>query len=103
MKKRLSVTIDEDLLRTVDSWRGSSPRSPLYEGLVQGALDAGLQLQGLFVEHEKEGGVSRVFVGDDSRVFTHEVRGEALEGQHVFDALRCEACRALRETVGGSA
>ncbi len=101
MKKRLSVTIDEDLLRTVDSWRGSSPRSPFYEDLLSRALREGFQLEGFSVEHEEGGGVSRVFVGDDSRPVTHEVR-EGIEGQHVFDALRCEACRALRESVGGS-
>ncbi len=102
MKKRLSVTIDEDLLSEVDSWRGSTPRSPFYEGLVKGALRRGFQLQGRLIEHEKEGGVSRVFVGDDSRVFTHEVR-EGIEGQHVFAPLQCPGCDSLRESFGGSA
>ena len=101
MKKRLSVTIDEDLLREIDSWRGSSPRSPLYEDLLSRALRKGLQLRGLLVEHES--GSSKVYIqgDDDPKVFLHEVREEALKGQHVFDASRCGGCAGLKESFRG--
>ncbi len=102
MKKRLSVTIDKDLLREIDSWRGSSPRSPLYEVLLEAALRDGLQLEGLQIEHSKGGGVSGIYLeGGDTRAVTHEIRGEVVLVRHVYNPSQCGGCDGLKESFGG--
>ncbi len=93
----------EELDRDLRYWAGGDSFSSLVSRLLSRSLREGFQLEGLQVEHAKGGGVSRVFVGDGSKLFMHEVRAKFLEGKHVFAPLQCEACRALRESFGGSA
>ncbi len=99
---RRTLAWKKGLDRDLRDWQGESSSFSSFVGrLLSRALREGLQLEGLEIEHAKGGGVSRVFVGDDARPVTHEARGEAFEGKHVFDPSRCGACRALRESFGG--
>lgn len=97
----VGVRWKEKTVHEVDLWKGNASRSSFTGRLLEAAIRAGLQLEGLQVEHAKGGGVSRVFVRDGSKLFPHEVRAKFLEGRHVFAPLQCEACRALRESFGG--
>ncbi len=99
--RRRTLAWKEELDQELHSWQGGDSFSAFAAGLLEAALREGLQLRNSLVEHGSW--FSKVYIegyGDgDSRVFEHEVRGEALEGKHIFH-LRCGGCVGLRESMG---
>ncbi len=99
--RRRTLAWKEELDQELHSWTGKDSFSSFVGRLLSRALCEGLQLGDSLVEHGSW--FSKVYIegyGDgDSRAFEHEVRGEALEGKHIF-ALRCGGCVGLRESMG---